>query len=447
MTENPKRSEILLLIASTLITLVIALLAIRWLQPSLLNIPGDMIVVQSDKEIPPYYERIFSSADLKSGDYLLPDPYVQLRAKQLIPDLGYYGPHDLLGFRNTSVPNTADVIIIGDSQTYGNNVNIWNNWPHLLQQSLPQGVSVYSMATGAWGAVQYFYAFAKSLAFSPEVVLIAYYMGNDEADTFNLIYGSDIWKKLILDKSLTAKDHPQSAFPPPRIEQWPVRFSDGVKTIFTPKHRHASIQKHPAVNAGFNIMLALADEIANKAAMEKIKIIFTIIPTKEYVYLEKIRQDRIKQTPEYEILVTDEEFRIIGFSKALAAIDNAIYVDLSKPLQRAALEPVPLYPEDINGHPLIAGYKVIADTLRSAILQHTTPVVNGYAIATTHNGTVSLVYVHDGSFWLVDTPQSMETVQKSMGDLPGYNTRKLEDMKYMGHITMDEIKNLSGTLN
>jgi hypothetical protein len=198
-----QNSEIILLLVSTLATVAMALLLIRWLLPSLLGISSDMILVKSSEEVVPYYEHIISKEDLSSEELFLKDPTIKTRRRQLYSDIATMGPNDLLGFRNEAVPNAVDIIVIGDSQTYGNNAMMQDNWPHYFGENLPAGVSVYTMASGGWGVAQYYYAFAKAPVFTPKLIIIAFYTGNDPLETFSMVYGSDIWREFIPDSKLS----------------------------------------------------------------------------------------------------------------------------------------------------------------------------------------------------------------------------------------------------
>src|SRR5262245_46686266 len=39
---------------------------------------------------------------------------------------------DSWGYRNKSVPTSADIVAIGDSHTYGNNAPMADSWPYVL---------------------------------------------------------------------------------------------------------------------------------------------------------------------------------------------------------------------------------------------------------------------------------------------------------------------------
>jgi hypothetical protein len=133
--------------------------------------------------------------------------------------------------------------------------------------------------------------------------------------------------------------------------------------VFTPQLRLISNTSHPAVDAGYAIMTRAAELLAEKAKQAGIKLIFTIIPTKELVYARKVEAEGLAAPPQYRELVTAETGRIRTPAAALGALPGARYVDVVEPLQQAALEPVALYPENINGHPVEAGYRVIGERI------------------------------------------------------------------------------------
>ena len=137
-------------------------------------------------------------------------------------------------------------MIIGDSQTYGNNAVIWGNWPHLLRQYVPPGTKIYSTATRGWGAIQYYYAFTKSFIFCPRIIVVAFYTGNDPAETFTMAEASDAWRSFVPDGvDLSGYKLPDIIFPPPKSDQWEVKFPDGTRTTFRSKLRELSKMSPP----------------------------------------------------------------------------------------------------------------------------------------------------------------------------------------------------------
>src|SRR5262249_32842455 len=73
-------------------------------------------------------------------------------------ELGFRGnprfsEHDAKGFRNRGVPDTTDIVAIGDSHTYGKGVALDQAWPRVLEKLTL--CRVYSMALGGYGPLQY----------------------------------------------------------------------------------------------------------------------------------------------------------------------------------------------------------------------------------------------------------------------------------------------------
>lgn len=435
------KPDIILISLSTIITLLISLIIIGWLYPSLLGISDDLALVQISEEEVPYFEVIFDNNDLNSDKIILPDPLLKGRGKQLMDDLAAVGPHDLLGFRNYSVPSKADIIIIGDSQTYGNNAFIWDNWPHIFEKKLPSYKSVYTMATGGWGAIQYFYAFAKSLAFQPEIVIVAFYTGNDALESFQMAKVSSSWNILLDDKSLTTKGLPKVSFPASESEQWKIEFDNNISTIFTPNLRHNSNISHPAVDAGYKIMLDIAKLMTEKSDSEGIKIFFTIIPTKEYVYAKKIDTENIQPGESYSKLILDEKSRIDTLIKQITTLKSNSYIDVINDLQTAALQDIQLYPEDINGHPINNGYKVIADAIYRGINKYIDTLNQGFYLYQTVNSITNIIYINDGFFWKVNNT-NISMFNLNLDKLDTISPNYLGNISYAGELNMDNYKDI-----
>ena len=169
-----EKKEFLLFMVSGLLTLLAALGLMRWLAPQLLGVPLDLQLVQVDEKLPPFFDGAFRDADIRGKEYIIRDPYI-MRARPLLPRLPAMGPNDLLGFRNTAVPAVADIITIGDSQTYGNNVHLEENWPSQLASLLENySPNLYNMSVGGWGAIEYGEIFDKALYLRPHVVVVAF---------------------------------------------------------------------------------------------------------------------------------------------------------------------------------------------------------------------------------------------------------------------------------
>jgi len=127
---------------------------------------------------------------------VLARPRRPISSSPTVPDerLGYrpnpaYPGHDERGFRNAETTDAAHVVALGDSQTYGTGVKPEEAWPRQLERLLEE--SVYSMAYGGYGPTHSLLLWDEAISLSPEIVIEAFYSGNDLYDSFNLVYNND----------------------------------------------------------------------------------------------------------------------------------------------------------------------------------------------------------------------------------------------------------------
>ena len=418
-------------------TLTVSLLVLRWLAPQLLGIPIDLQMVSVSESKPAYFEAVFNAEDLAAPEYIVPDPISGVRGRPLYMDEETVGPNDILGFRNLAVPNLVDIAIVGDSQTYGNNAPIHLNWPHQLSDQLNEKrpVSVYSMAVGGWGAVQYLYAASNVLLLEPRVLVIAFYTGNDSLESFKLAYNYDAWKFLRPNPALSASDVPNVRFPLKEEEKWPVTFNDGVSTVFTPGLRYAANMPHPAVQAGYQIMAAVARDIAVNTMAQGVRPVFTIIPTKELVYREKLRGENRELDDDYATLVEAEAANIDGLSRAIRSVEGAVYVDVVSPLQEAALDGIQLYPSDDNGHPWPAGYGLIGRTIAEAVNDLVPERPTGLVLLEAPRGEAKHLFIDSDGYWHFSEPAMVAANGWAPGDARPIKQRDLAGLRFAGTIT------------
>ena len=126
-------------------------------------------------------------------DRLLTSPWTSTAIAPIVSDarLGHrpnpdYPGHDREGFRNLDVPGKANIVALGDSQTYGTGVESKDTWPRQLESMT--GKIVYSMAYGGYGPTHSLVLWDKAIAFSPTIIIEAFYAGNDLFDSFDHVY-------------------------------------------------------------------------------------------------------------------------------------------------------------------------------------------------------------------------------------------------------------------
>jgi hypothetical protein len=115
-----------------------------------------------------------------SVDPSLPDPVLGFRLNPDVPD------HDEAGFRNASAVRSADLVALGDSQTYGTGVGREQAWPQQL--SALSGQSTYNMGVPGYGPVHELVLMRRATTLHPRWVIEAFYSGNDLYDAYNMVY-------------------------------------------------------------------------------------------------------------------------------------------------------------------------------------------------------------------------------------------------------------------
>ncbi len=111
----------------------------------------------------------------------LPEPHIPDDILGLTGNPGY-PDHDRRGFRNPVALDRADIVALGDSQTYGLGVRSDETWPALTGKLL--GKSHYNMALSSFGATHGEVNLDIALSLRPETIVFALYFGNDFYDDF-----------------------------------------------------------------------------------------------------------------------------------------------------------------------------------------------------------------------------------------------------------------------
>jgi lysophospholipase L1-like esterase len=311
---------------------------------------------------------------------------------------------DAWGFRNPAVPDTVDIVAIGDSHTYGNCAKGSESWPHVLAGLT--GRSVYNLALGGYGPNQYLHLLqTRALALKPRLVLCGLYFGDDFENAYLITYGLDHWASL---RRLPAEQvqfdiwEPQTA--PSwhkRIRIWLSRHSvvykllvhgpwlgrfkgemqiqhaarlypgatalileeQNIREAFLPTGIARRLdQRSPAVREGIRLTLELLRQMHQTCAENGIQFAVVLIPTKETVFAEHLEQrPGLPQGEVIDRLLADE--RAVR-AEVTASLQQAgiPYID-TLPALRAAVGQQ-LYARTAQDmHPNKNGYRVIAQTV------------------------------------------------------------------------------------
>ncbi|MBX3707339.1 MAG: SGNH/GDSL hydrolase family protein [Pseudomonadales bacterium] len=340
---------------------------------------------------------------LSPVDFLLPDMQGHVELNHRIKP--YSAGHDLLGFRNESVPEKVPIIAIGDSMTYGVAASHRDAWPRQLERLLNK--PVYNMALGGYGPVHYQHLLAEfGLAMQPELVIIGLYFGNDLMDAYNLVYSNESWAHLRRQDSADGVAAEGLIDLPPEgklfgdLRNWLARHSviyrvvtqsplanpvrrveianahadvfridvPGGITFLTPGLRRAALDLADAkVQEGLDLTSQALAQIVDLCDSHDVRLLVLLIPTKERVYSDRVLRRGMDVADSSVQELVDFEDRVKAHIRALLESSDVPYVDLLEPL-RAAAEVSVIFPEG-DGHPNAVGYSIIASQVSNWINQ------------------------------------------------------------------------------
>ena len=344
---------------------------------------------------------------LDPGDYLapqlLPDEILKWRIEP------HSAGHDAWGFRNRSVPDTADIVVVGDSQTYGINASAQNSWPMILGRLMNK--NVYNMALGGFCPVQYYYLIITSaIQLNPSFVIVGFYFGNDLSGTYHMIHEYPYWN--YLSKTNQLKSEITSSYIQDRklvedklpfhlkLRKWlsqnsiiyrlftynlaenfrhletkyfhsadeAIVFLDdnenNIHTAFKPEIRYNAMNlEDVTIREGLEVSLELFAEMNAFCKENGIDFVVVLIPTKESVFSRYI-EDKIL-LPHSDLLnqVMKNERKIKEIISDYFTSNYIRYIDVLQPL-RNSIPAVKCYPSNWDGHPNKYGYEIIASTVK-----------------------------------------------------------------------------------
>jgi len=318
------------------------------------------------------------------------------------------GGFDAWGFRNREVPDTADIVVIGDSQTYGSAATMTDSWPYVLGRLT--GRRVYSMALGGYGPNQYLHLLkTKALSLKPRMIVVGLAMGDDFENAYLITYGLDHWAYL---RTLPAEKVNFDIWEAPAAPTWhkkariwltrhsvtyqiivhgPVlgrlygeieiqnarRLFDSASVLSVPgknileaflprEFLRRNDQANPSIREGMRITFALLAEMNDICRNNHVEFLVAVIPTKEMVFSEYFDSDpNLALSDVLHRLVANEG---IGREKLFAFLTEAkiAYADALPALRRAAERKIfTRLAGDM--HPNKDGYHVIAEAVFEAV--------------------------------------------------------------------------------
>ena len=294
------------------------------------------------------------------------------------------GVHDpgVVPLRNREAVDQANVVVLGDSLTYGFGV--------LATEAFPNRLGAYNMGIGSYGPLEYSELARQVAELKPRHVIVAIYTGNDIHDAHrvarrepfadvrdptvrykppkrnaptsgrNLVMRAVLaaerksrgigWLTTTLRRQLYTQAYLASVY---ASEDGAPAYSGGrISTRFTPAHRNRAMDlSRRNVADGLRITRIALQRIKTRVA---VPVTLLIIPTKERVYAPIAGlDDTIERTLTASITRDAEE---LGYD----------VMDATPALTEALRNDRPIYFTNADGHLAPEGHAVIADYLKAA---------------------------------------------------------------------------------
>lgn len=330
------------------------------------------------------------------------------------------GGMDARGFRNVEALERADIVCIGDSQTYGSSVRLSETFPVALGERF--GRSVYNMSLGGYGPVQYLALTKTAIELRPKAIVVGFYFGNDLVNAHTAI-GIPHWARLqdpkrTYERPLGASPHT----PEPNLamnvlallkhssklvrylhsevsfrmkqsryladtywrEPGAPRYDGGnIQTLFTPKLRLGPLQLSSGqVRDGLRITEQCLIEMNALCDRAGVRMVLLLLHTKEFYYHRFLtaRGDAaagsLAELAAAEVTMTT---RIKGIAERL----GAGLIDPKQKVLEALREDRALWPPNSDGHFTAAGCALVAEVIHEQLLKicpelatNTSPVNN-----------------------------------------------------------------------
>ena len=308
------------------------------------------------------------------------------------------------GFRNPSVLTQADIVTLGDSHTYGQNVESDASWPQQLARLT--GQRVYNFGVGGYGMLQYYYLLDKAIALKPQTIVIGALFANDLSDVIKLVMRQPYWRawckeretklldvtadpsqteKYVKKKSSWIKNTAISCLYEdiirPKIlrrifpkKKDGIRIKDDKNTKLLSSKRTKAIGrytdfKRPEISAAYTLTKTLLREMKEKCDTHNIRLCILLIPSMESVFYPYL-VDRQYDLPQEFHLLAENESEIMDDISTFFDEQQIDYVKILDPLREKVETQGGIYPKDSDGHPFAAGYAVYAEGVYQCLQRH-----------------------------------------------------------------------------
>jgi hypothetical protein len=316
---------------------------------------------------------------------------------------------DSHGFRNSgelSLRDQIDLVTLGDSHTFGQNVPSEQSWPQQLGRIAH--LSVYNSGVGGYGILQYAYLFERALTRNPKHVVVGLYLATDFA-RFCEFARMPYWRDALARRGIaTPECDPEGELSGAsnwrgELRDWPkstalgsaliyhvwyplearlsalgmdtsaleIRYAGGSRQTLCSEARvevgpRLLDLSDPRTAAADRAARALFEDMAESAQREGVKLSVLLIPSKENVILDSLpssdpQLERVRQ------LVASERALIERYQRFFDSI--GVQTVTGRAALAAKLDSTRVYSESADSHPLATGYLTYAEAALPLVTQ------------------------------------------------------------------------------
>jgi hypothetical protein len=274
-------------------------------------------------------------------------------------------------------PGQAEIIVVGDSFAYSQTVTLEHAWTVLLDEARPAS-RVITLGTVGSGPEQYSRVFETyGVNLSPKLVIVSLFLANDiyDAETFerwqreapDVDYGRFVevgaasdavfWLSRFSGKSYLlalSRDLLSSIADGRLFEGETIELESGERIQIVPQFLFNTAEKVSRRDPGFNLTADSLSRINERARALDMNCLVVLFPSKEEIYGQFLERD----------------FPLLSHSIIAELEQRDIdYFDLAPVFRENAQEGQALYHE-VDGHPNILGYQLVAETIAEYLNQH-----------------------------------------------------------------------------
>ncbi len=364
--------KIVLLVASALLSLSLAE-AVFWVFPGLL--PEG---TQAKLHWAGQTGRIYGSRSADPHFGYLPTPPGSIHPDSATSEARPPPAEELWGDRNIEPwPDQADIVVVGNSMAYSQEVDREEAWTNLLDRALPRSRVVTLGLIG--GAPQQYLRIYESFGtpLRPKVLLFCLFPGNDPADAlafdawlrsdreldYPTLRGSGYrsaskgWAHRILRKSrlFALVDELRMSYRDGNLFGGKtLHLASGERVQLVSRFLRGAAWRARPSREEFQMVMEILEETRRSAEARGTKCVVLLFPTKEEIYLPGLEENVPSLTGPFASKLAER-----GFS----------FLDLSPVFRERATDGRALYFE-VDGHPNRLGYALVAEAVLAYLVDH-----------------------------------------------------------------------------